>query len=146
MSPQDHNRHLIETMWKEFEASQDWTILDNAYADDYIRIGETNSINRDQWLQQLRDLYEAFPNHSMDILRTVAEGDYVAYRWSAVATHKGTYCGAPPTGKTARAFGITFSRFRNGRIVEEQASWNRLAFLEDLGISKLGLDPSRRRG
>lgn len=133
----EQNRCVIETMWKELEANHDWALLDKVYAEDYVRVGR-KTINRAQWVQQLRELYAAFPDHSMEVLSTIAEGNCVVYKWSAVATHKGVYCGAPPTGKTARASGITISRFRDGRIVEEQASWNKLAFLEDLGISTLG--------
>lgn len=130
------NRQVIETMWQKLEATFDWKILDDIYSADYVRIGDQN-IGRSEWYDQLRDLYAAFPDHRMQILVTVAEGDCVAYRWTAEATHKGLYLGAPPTGLTARATGITISRFQNGLIVEEQASWNKLAFLKDLGISTL---------
>ncbi len=130
------NRAIIETMWERFEPGQDWPALEAIYAPDYVRIGD-RTIDRAEWFRQLAALYEAFPDHRITIHITVAEGDLVAYRWTAQATHKGSYLGAPPTGRIAHATGITISKFRDGKVVEEHASWNKLAFLQDLGILSL---------
>ncbi|WP_020180428.1 ester cyclase [Methylopila sp. M107] len=130
------NRSVVEAMWTQFEKSKDWSLLESIYAQDFIRVGD-KTIDRAEWFGQLRALYEAFPDHRITIHITVAEDDLVAYRWTAQATHKGAYFGAPPTGRIASATGITISKFRGGKIVEEHASWNKLAFLQDLGILAL---------
>ncbi len=130
------NRAIIDTMWSRFETSKDWSVLEDVYAPDYVRIGD-KTIDRMEWFRQLSALYEAFPDHRITVHIALAEDDLVAYRWTAQATHKGVYLGAPPTGRLAQATGITIARFRDGRIVEEHASWNKLAFLENLGILSL---------
>lgn len=136
MSDVAANRKVIETMWGQFEANMDWAVLESHYAPDFVRIGD-KTIDRAEWFKQLASLYEAFPDHRMTFHITVAEGDLVAYRWTAQATHKGAYLGAPPTGRIAHATGITISKFKDGKIIEEHASWNKLAFLQDLGILAL---------
>jgi predicted ester cyclase len=42
--------------------------------------------------------------------------------------------GVPPTHKRVTAEGLTISRFSDGRIAEEWASWNKVAVLHRLGI------------
>ena len=111
-------------------------MLEEIYAPEFMRIGD-KTIDRAEWFSQLRALYEAFPDHRITIHITVAEGDLIAYRWTAQATHKGAYLGAPPTGRIAQATGITISKFKDGKIVEEHASWNKLLFLQNLGILAL---------
>lgn len=137
MSATESNRKAIKEMWRRLEAGLDWNVLDKYYDPAYVRNGDSGQLNRDAWYRQLQELYTAFPDHITDVPVTVAEGDYVVYRWTATARHLGQYQGAPPTGRSVTAEGITISRFRDGKIVEEQASWNKLAFLENLGISAL---------
>jgi predicted ester cyclase len=133
----DGNRRTIETMWGRFEDGLDWSVVEECYAPDYIRRGSTTTIDRDTWFAQLRELYRAFTGHRTEVLVTVAEGDYVCYQWAATARHEDIYFGAPPTGRDVRASGITISRFHDGRIVEERATWDKFAFLSDLRILSL---------
>ena len=54
----------------------------------------------------------------------MAEGEDVAIRWTVSATHRGEFFGIPPTGKPVRVRGMTWHRFRDGRLVEGWDSWN----------------------
>jgi predicted ester cyclase len=64
----------------------------------------------------------------------VAEGDLVAWRWVGAGTHEHSYMGVPATHKRVGAEGLTISRFRDGLIAEEWASWNKVTVLHRLGI------------
>jgi steroid delta-isomerase-like uncharacterized protein len=62
-------------------------------------------------------LLTAFPDLRLTVEGTVAEGDDVVIRWSASATHRGEFLGVP-------ARGMTWMRFRDGRLSEGWDCWN----------------------
>jgi len=63
----------------------------------------------------------------------IAEGDKVATRWIASATHTGSLQGMPPTGKTVRVTGVNVMRFAEGKIVESWFNFDMLSLLQQLG-------------
>jgi serine phosphatase RsbU (regulator of sigma subunit)/predicted ester cyclase len=70
-------------------------------------------------LKRLIALYRgAFPDLRSTIEDMFAEGDRVAYRWSARGTHLGEWAGISPTGNHMTATGITIFRVMGGKIVE----------------------------
>ncbi|RKY59033.1 MAG: hypothetical protein DRP95_05430 [Candidatus Latescibacterota bacterium] len=73
----------------------------------------------------------AFPDLHNTVEDLIAEGDKVAERWTATATHRG---GIPPTGKQVAWTGITIYRFADGKIVENWWAWNKLGLMQQLGV------------
>ena len=61
-----------------------------------------------------------FPDCHFTIEEMIAEGDKVAYRWTARGTHHGEYEGIAPTGKAVTVTGITIIRFAEGKIVDDR--------------------------
>jgi predicted ester cyclase len=62
-----------------------------------------------------------FPDVSLRVEQTVAEGDTVAARWTCSGTQKGAWTpGIPPSGKVVTWTGIYLYRLVNGRIAEER--------------------------
>jgi predicted ester cyclase len=76
----------------------------------------------------------AFPDLTPAVLGMCAEGDTVCMRWRCTGTHKGRFLGAEPTGKKVAVEGITFDRFRNGKLIESFSQWDTLGLLQSLGI------------
>jgi predicted ester cyclase len=76
----------------------------------------------------------AFPDMKPTILAMCAEGDTVCTRWRLTGTHEGSILGVEPTGKKTSTEGITFDRYRNGKLVESFVQWDVLKFLQHLGI------------
>jgi len=68
----------------------------------------------------IRDYRMAFPDTHFTIEEMIAEGDKVAFRWTARGTQQGGYQGRPPTGKVRTSHGITIVRFANGKIIEDR--------------------------
>ena len=84
--------------------------------------------------RELMAMYKsAFPDLEVTIDDVVAEGDKVAARFSSTGTHQGELMGIAPTGKEATVTGITISRLRNGKVVEEWTNWDTLGMLVQLG-------------
>lgn len=75
-----------------------------------------------------------FPDGKITIDEQLAEGDLVATRWTGRGTQQGELMGIPPTGKQITVSGITISRVKNGKVVEEWTNWDTLGMLQQLGV------------
>lgn len=77
-------------------------------------------------------LLGAFPDFEVTVDQIIAQGDDVVVRWSAKGTHRGEHLGIPTSKKSASFRGMTWLRFRNGRIIEGWDAWNQGRLLQDL--------------
>jgi steroid delta-isomerase-like uncharacterized protein len=75
----------------------------------------------------------SFPDLHFTVEEMIAEGDKVAYRWTARGTHQGEYEGIAPTGKTITSTGITIIRIVDGKVVEDRFESNDSSIREQLG-------------
>lgn len=76
----------------------------------------------------------AFPDMKPTLLGICAEGDTVSMLWRMSGTHDDALLGIAATGKKVSAEGITFDRYRNGKLVESFVQWDTLRFLQTLGL------------
>ncbi|MSP14677.1 MAG: ester cyclase [Chloroflexi bacterium] len=74
-----------------------------------------------------------FSGWNITIADQIAEGDRVATRWIASATHTGPLMGMPPTGKAVRVTGVNVTRFAEGKIVESWFNFDMLSLLQQVG-------------
>jgi steroid delta-isomerase-like uncharacterized protein len=81
------------------------------------------------FVQRIRS---AFPNIHITVDDTISEGDQVAARFSATMTHTGDALGFPATGKRVTVSGMSFSRIRNGQIVEGWNNWDIYGMMQQL--------------
>ena len=79
-------------------------------------------------------LRAAFPDLKVAVERTVAEGDLVAVHWSSSGTNSVKTESFPGNGKTVAIDGMTFFRFKDGRIVEEWTTYDNLSLMKQLGM------------
>jgi steroid delta-isomerase-like uncharacterized protein len=84
-------------------------------------------------IEAARAYRDAFPDLRLTAEQAIAEGDYVAVRWTARGTHRGELFGIPATGKEATVTGISIDRWANGKIAESWANWDTLGLLQQLG-------------
>jgi steroid delta-isomerase-like uncharacterized protein len=86
-------------------------------------------------LKRDAEMYRAaFPDLTATVVGICAEGDSVCVMWRCTGTHQKPFMNVPPTGKKITVEGISFDRFRNGKLVESFAQWDTLGFLQSLGI------------
>ena len=81
------------------------------------------------------ELLEALPDLHFTVEDVIAEGEQAVVRWVAQGTHMGALFGVPPSERAAHVRGMTWFRFRNGRIVEGWDNWNVGGLLETLRAS-----------
>ena len=79
----------------------------------------------------------AFPDITITVDQTVAEGDLVAVRWSGAATHSGDGLGFRATNLPAKLSGMVFARIENGKLVEGWNNFDQLGMLQQLGVVAL---------
>jgi steroid delta-isomerase-like uncharacterized protein len=77
---------------------------------------------------------EAFPDVHIEIEDLVAEGDKVAFRWTATATHRGASLGFAATNRNVRFEGMGIIRAQDGKIVEGWNTFDQLGMLQQLGV------------
>jgi steroid delta-isomerase-like uncharacterized protein len=81
-------------------------------------------------------MINAFPDMQVKLEDMLAEGDKIACRWTASATHKGEFMGMPPTNKQVTITGLHIDRIAGGKIVE---TWN---YSDMMGaMQQLGMKP-----
>ncbi len=76
----------------------------------------------------------AFPDFHYTVEEIVAEGDKVAARLTAEATHRGQFLDIAPTGKHARWTEIHEGRMVQGKVSEHWAVIDQLGMLQQLGV------------
>ena len=75
----------------------------------------------------------AFPDIHYTVEDQLAEGDKVATRWTARATHRGPLMGIPPSGREVTFAGIFIDRIEGGKCMEHWGAIDRLGLMEQLG-------------
>jgi steroid delta-isomerase-like uncharacterized protein len=78
-------------------------------------------------------LRATFPDLTIRVEQTVAEGDWVASRWTAQMTHRGDALGVPATGQQVTVAGMSLGRWRDGQLVEGYNVWDQLSLMQQIG-------------
>ena len=76
----------------------------------------------------------AFPDVVVKEEDLVASGDRVVERSSAVATHKGSMMGEPPTNKRVAWSEIHIYRLKDGKVCEHWAEIAMMELLQQIGV------------
>ncbi len=66
----------------------------------------------------ITELRSTFASPEYKVMEVVSEGEKVAVRFSAKATHAGRFMGIPATGRKLKLWGVMLFRFEAGAIVE----------------------------
>ena len=80
-------------------------------------------------------LLAAFPDFRLEKIVLVVDGAHHADRWIMTGTHTGELFGIPPTGRTVRIEGATFTTLDAGGLVVEDVHYtDNAALAAQLGI------------
>ena len=75
----------------------------------------------------------AFPDLHQTIEEQIAEGDKVAYRWTARGTHQSELMGLAPTGNRVLFTGISIARLSEGKIEDIWENYDALGMMQQVG-------------
>lgn len=136
----EDNKAVVRRFVTEFVNGGDESIVDELFAEDYVRHEPGASVGRqgvEAFVAMLRAFRSAFPDVELVVEEMVAEGDVVVFRGTERGTHEGEFLGFVPTGKAFEMAGMAMHRLEDGRIAETWATWDRVSMYRQLGIDPL---------
>jgi steroid delta-isomerase-like uncharacterized protein len=123
---------MVERFRGEIFGQRNLTVAETILHSDVIWHGEgvkgIEGVRR-----QAAELQSAFPDLSVAIELTVAEGDRVAVLWEMTGTHLGKYLGIPPSAASVSTPGIDIYRIEDGKIAEIWTVGDDLGLLMQIG-------------
>jgi steroid delta-isomerase-like uncharacterized protein len=109
------------------------------FAEDAVLIeaGSPNALRgRAAIRERATALLIAFPDFHLERIDLLIDGSRHADRWIMTGTHHGTLFGIPPTGRTVRIEGATFTRMgEHGLVVEDVHFADMASLLTQLGVT-----------
>lgn len=137
MSPTQQNTNLVRRAMDEVWNRGDYSGLDEFVARDLVVHTATpgQELHGHEGVRQFYTMLRAaFPDIHFAIEDQIAADDRVVTRWSARATHQGTFNGIPPTGREITVTGIDIDRLASGKVVECWPQMDELGLLRQLGV------------
>ena len=141
----EHNKMLVRRAIEEVWNKGNLTAIEEFVARDFVIHVSTpgSDIHGPEGARRfVAALREAFPDIHFTIEDQIAEGDRVVTRWTARATHTGTFQGMPPTGRQVRMAATDIDRIADGKVVECWSQMDDLSLMQQLGVVPT-LDQSR---
>jgi steroid delta-isomerase-like uncharacterized protein len=80
----------------------------------------------------IRTFLAAFPDVRYTIHDTISSGERVVTRWTATATHRGSFAGIAPTNKPVTMAGITIFAIRDAQIFALWNTWDMFGLIQQL--------------
>ena len=135
----EENKALERRMYEEIYNKKNMAAIEQFVATDWVCHPSFPGMPSDlEGMKQSSTLTnKAFPDMQVKLEDILAEGDKVACRWTATATHKGEFMGVPATNKQVTVTGIHIDRIAGGKIME---TWNYSDMMEVL--QQLRMKPS----
>lgn len=130
-------KSIVRRKFDEFIPRWDLSLVDEIFGEDIVSHDPAEPAplrGREAYRASAEVFGAAFPRLRIRIDDQIAEGDRVVTRWTASGRHDGELFGRPATGKQVEFTGIDIHRVRDGRIVEEWASWDALGLMRQLGL------------
>jgi steroid delta-isomerase-like uncharacterized protein len=135
--PTAENKALVRRFYEEAWGRGELDVIDEAFAGDYVRhdLRPTNPVPGPEGMRQITSGFRAaFPDLRFEVEFVVAEGDFVAARWTASGTHTGPWGDVEPTGRRATFSGVNIFRFEAGKVAEIWNHRDDLGLMEQLGV------------
>ena len=131
MSKEEENKALARR-FLEAQAKGDLETLDELMAPDFAdrSVLPGQGSTREEYKRSVVEMLVAFSNASFTVEKQIAEGDFVATRYTGRSVHRGTFLGVAPTGEETTYTGMTFHHIASGKIVEEWSESDFLSVIE----------------
>jgi steroid delta-isomerase-like uncharacterized protein len=121
--------------WNSHDPERLVKLLDEKYMSESDTVPSPTN-GRDGARQFMLVYVKAFPDLHIDVTQSLAEGDFVATRWTAKGTQRGELMGIPPTNRRVITNGCTISQIKGGKTVHEWLYWDTGHLLKQLGVTK----------
>jgi C-1 hydroxylase len=113
---------------------RDMDAMAREWAPNMVHHTRTGSYGTTQVSSLITGFMQAFPDLEFKIENMVADGDFVATRMAARATHRHEFMGVPPTGRQVTCSVMGLVRVTEGRIVEHWNVMDELHLMHQIGL------------
>lgn len=103
---------------KKFYLSNDPSKLDQYLGDQFVAHMYSKSIDKQSYIEEMKNYLNAFPNATGKIHQIISDGDIVAILSSWNGTQKNELHGLEPSGKQVEFYLADFFRVADDKIVE----------------------------
>jgi len=142
MSIEEQNKAIALRYYNEIMNQQKLSTIDELMSPDFLFTIPTHPEpfhGPDGFKNLVTMLSGAFPDVHLSLEHLLAEGDTVVGHWTGTGTHTGgalhTVMGdIPATGKSFKIDGMSWLRFKNGKIIESLANEDTLGLLMQIGV------------
>ena len=131
-----HNEMTVRLVFDEILTGGKIAENEHIYHTDFVVHGDGRDGGRQEDRAATEEWRKMAPDIRMTPLRVVADCDMAAVHWQGTGTNTGGGNGIPATGSSIRVQGVTFFKFRGGKIAEEWTVFDQYAFLKQLGLLK----------
>lgn len=133
------NATLVYRLFDVLEA-RDRESFTDLFTSDFIF--QPAGLTVDEYAEAEFSYYEAFPDLTYGLTKTISEDDHVVFYWTFSGTHEGQGGPEPlaniePTGEEVDVAGINIGRVEGGMFAEMWAEWGTLELCQQLGIVSL---------
>lgn len=131
------SRRLIEESFNEGNfAAADEFVAPEAVTHDPATPAQMRALRGAEMLKRTAQMYRAaFPDLRITVDDVIVAGDKVALRWHSEGTHRGELAGFAPTGARGGVTGISFDRWKDGKVVEAWNEWDNLGLARQVGAA-----------
>jgi steroid delta-isomerase-like uncharacterized protein len=113
------NKRLVHFWFEEAWNNGRTEIIDQLVAPDCLIFGLGDPLRGPDPFKEFHARYRgAFPDLLIQVHHVVAEDDWTAQRFGGVGTHTGDGLGVPATGNPISFTGMSFTRWKDGRMIE----------------------------
>lgn len=134
----EHNKELIRFLIEESLNRGNLGAVRDRFTPDYtVHIpGRTDLPTGPEAFVSVIGMWRAaFPDWHMTIEQLVAEGDFVANRFTTTGTHRGSLMGFPPTHRSMVVHGQELHRCEDGRVAETWVCDDVPSIFRQLGLT-----------
>ncbi len=133
------NKDLVSRYYEDVVNTGDLSDLERFISPDYVEVyeGVRYPLGLEGARKHILGGRETYADLHLTIEQQIAEGEWVVTRVTVRGTHRGTWMGMKPTGKTVEMTAVNIDRVVNGRIVEHGGAADLLGPFLKIGAVKI---------
>jgi steroid delta-isomerase-like uncharacterized protein len=132
---QERNKQISRSFFEEVLDQGRFDKYAESHATDFVAHGGDHDATLEEDIAAAKEERKALPDMTVRVNQIIAERDLVAVSWTAAGTNTHAGMGFPATGKKIKIDGMTFFRFKAGKICEEWSAWDMLSVMRQAGLS-----------
>jgi steroid delta-isomerase-like uncharacterized protein len=131
---QEKNKQTSRSFFEEVLDQGRFDKYAESHAKDFVAHGADHDATLEEDIAAAKQERKALPDMTVRVNQILAERDLVAVYWTAAGTNTEAGMGLPATGRKIKIGGMTFFRFKAGKICEEWSTWDMLSVMRQAGL------------